>query len=157
MEGSKTITTVIKLSDVVIGVQTNSYYAGEARKDSTDMLEAGARIQASDDEDDLLKDYIKTGVTKLTNVLTKILGETTCAWGADDVDVTFTTKTVANFMDSQKDSLLLAMKDYLVDTCLRDWLALMKPGEEKLFENKLTELSTEIRVLASHRKKPVRS
>lgn len=155
MEGSKTISTVIKLADVVIGVQANSYYAGEARKDNTELLEAGARIQASDDEDELLKDYIKTGVTKLTNVLTKILGETTCVWGTDDV--TFTTKTVANFMDSQKDSLLLAMKDYLVDTCLRDWLALMKPGEEKLFENKLTELSAEIRVLASHRKKPVRS
>lgn len=155
MEGSKKITIEILQNDIMKGVKSNSYYVGEARKDQQGMLETASRLQASDDNDDILIKFIKSAASKLCNLLTKTMGDSSYVLtSADPLKFIFTSNAVANFMDSQKGALTVLIQDYIENTCLMDWMATNKPDEAKWFFDKITSISNEIRIISSHRSKP---
>ena len=71
--------------------------------------------------------------------------------------IIFTTNAVANFMDSQKDTLKDSMLNYLSVYILSKWLNLIKPDESARFEAMLKELEEDMRQLGAQRDKPKRS
>lgn len=160
MEGSKKLTIELKLKDLLFKVKTNSYYIGEARKDIQGMDLLGARIQSSDDDDDILVDFLKSSFSKIGNILTKLIGESSFVavyTQTDTAKVTFTINTAANFMESQLPVVKSISEDYAVDYVLMEWFSSNKPDESKLFADKIGLLESDIRAIAVHRKKPVRT
>jgi hypothetical protein len=141
-------------------MKEHSYYLGEALKSDGKLAELAAKIQASDDDDSVLTDFIKAGGVKLANILSTALGKTvykyTPASGDTGASFTFTVNAVANFMDAQKDTLKESMLNYLSNYVLAKWLNLIKPDEAQRFETQMAELTADMRLLGTHRNKPVR-
>lgn len=160
MEGSKNLTIELMVKDLLLKVKTNSYYIGEARKDLQGMDLLGARIQSSDDDDDILIDFLKSAFSKISNTLTRLIGESSFSatyTPANTAKVTFTIKTVANFMESQLPVIKSISEDYAADYVLMEWLSSNKPDEAEIFSNKITALEMDMRSIAVHRKKPIRT
>lgn len=163
MEGSKELTLTLTTKDLFAQMKDQSYLIGEALKSNPQVMELAAKIQASDDDDVTLQDFAQSGGTKLGNILSRVLGKTSYKWSTSMVDskevkqLVFTTNAVANFMDSQKDTLKDSMLNYLSVYILSKWLNLIKPDESARFENMLKELEEDMRQLGAQRDKPKRS
>lgn len=160
MEGSKILTLALTTKTLFAQMKEHSYYIGEALKGDVRMMELSAKIQASDDDDSVLKDFVQAGGTKLGNLLSRVLGKTSYSWSDDasqGTTITFTTNAVANFMESQKDTLKDSMLNYLSYYVLSQWLTLIKPDEAQRFETQLERLEEDMRQLGAQRDKPKRS
>lgn len=156
MEGSKEIVLEITKADLASQMKEHSYYLGEALKSNAQFIELAAKLQASDDDDTVLMDFIKEGSTKMGNVLSRVVGKTSYKWDEGKTKVTFTTNAVANFMDAQKDTLKDSMVSYISAYILYKWLNLMKPDECPRFATVLSDLEEDMRQLGAQRDKPVR-
>ncbi len=163
MEGSKTLTLELTTKDLFAQMKDQSYLIGESLKSNPQVMELAAKIQASDDDDVTLQDFAQAGGTKLGNILSRVLGKTSYKWQeAQEGDqkvkkLIFTTNAVANFMDSQKETLKDSMLNYLSVYILSKWLNLIKPDESARFEAMLKELEEDMRQLGAQRDKPKRS
>ena len=157
MEGSKTLTLALTTTALFAQMKDHSYYIGESIKSNPQAMELAAKIQASDDDDPVLKDFVQQGGTKLGNILSRVVGKTSYVWNEDKTTLTFTTKAVANFMDTQKSTLQDSMLCYLSAYVLSKWLNLIKPDEAVRFENMLKEYEEDMRQLGAQRDKPTRS
>lgn len=160
MEGSKVLTLALTTKALFAQMKEHSYYIGEALKGDSRMMELSAKIQASDDDDSVLKDFVQAGGTKLGNLLSRVLGKTSYSWSEDaskGTTITFTTNAVANFMESQKDTLKDSMLNYLSYYVLSKWLTLIKPDEAERFEKQLDVLEEDMRQLGAQRDKPKRT
>ena len=163
MEGSKELTLTLTTKDLFAQMKDQSYLIGEALKSNPQVMELAAKIQVSDDDDVTLQDFAQSGGTKLGNILSRVLGKTSYKWSTSTVDdkevkqLVFTTNAVANFMDSQKDTLKDSMLNYLSVYILSKWLNLIKPDESARFEAMLKELEEDMRQLGAQRDKPKRS
>ena len=156
MEGSKVITTEVTTSDLLGQMKDHAYYLGEALKSDPRLIEIGAKIQASSDEDPILKDFINTGVRQIGNLLTRVLGITSYLWDSNKGKVTFTTKAAANFPENQDSNLKDCIVSYLSCHVLSNWLNLVKNDEASRFENMKKEQENEIIQLSAQRSKPLR-
>lgn len=154
MEGSKTITTQIVINDILLRMKDQAYYIGESAKADPRLVEISAKIQASDDDDPILKDYISDSTSIVCNLLSRMLGET--SYQDEGSNVTFTTKAKANTPDIDAQ-----LKDYIVNYMstyiLKNWLNVVKADEAQRFNDMLTRLENEIIQLAARRSKPERT
>lgn len=154
MEGSKTITTQIVINDILLRMKDQAYYIGESAKADPRLVEISAKIQASDDDDPILKDYISDSTSIVCNLLSRMLGET--SYQNEGSNVTFTTKAKANTPDID-----VQLKDYIVNYMstyiLKNWLNVVKADEAQRFNDMLTRLENEIIQLAARRSKPERT
>lgn len=154
MEGSKTITTQIVINDILLRMKDQAYYIGESAKADPRLVEISAKIQASDDDDPILKDYISDSTSIVCNLLSRMLGET--SYQNEGSNVTFTTKAKANTPDIDAQ-----LKDYIVNYMstyiLKNWLNVVKADEAQRFNDMLTRLENEIIQLAARRSKPERT
>lgn len=154
MEGSKTITTQIVINDILLRMKDQAYYIGESAKADPRLVEISAKIQASDDDDPILKDYISDSTSIVCNLLSRMLGET--SYQNEGSNVTFTTKAKANTPDIDAQ-----LKDYIVNYMstyiLKNWLNVIKADEAQRFNDMLTRLENEIIQLAARRTKPERT
>lgn len=158
MEGSKTLTLALTATMLFAKLKKQSYYLGEALKSNPQIRDLAAKIQASDDEDDLIQDLIHDGATKVGNILSREIGNTTSSWDiTGKTAVTYTIKTVANFMDSQNELLKETMLKYISSYVLSEWLSLIKPDESVRFGNMLKEYEDDIKTIGSMRSKPAGS
>lgn len=157
MEGSKTITLELTISQLFEKMKSQSYIIGESLKSNPQLIELAAKIQASDDDDKDLKDIAVDGSTKLGNLLSRVLGKTKYEWSEEGKKVTFTVNAVANFMDAQQNTLKDSMKSYLGCYTLRHWLNLIKPDECQRFDVLLKDLEEEMRQLGAQRDRPTRT
>ena len=60
MEGSKILTLELTTKQLFVQMKSQSYLIGEALKSNPQLIELAAKIQASDDDDEDLRDIIKT-------------------------------------------------------------------------------------------------
>lgn len=154
MEGSKTITTEIVIQDILLRMKDHAYYIGESAKADPRFVEISAKIQASDDDNPILKDYISDATSIVCNLLSRMIGETN--YENDDSNITFTTKAKTNTpnIDAQlKDYIVNYMSTYI----LKNWLNVVKADEAQRFNDMLTRLENEIIQLAARRSKPERT
>ena len=157
MEGSKTITLELTISQLFEKMKSQSYIIGESLKSNPQLIELAAKIQPSGNDDNDLKDIAVDGSTKLGNLLSRVLGKTQYEWSEAGKKVTFTVNAVANFMDAQQNTLRDSMKSYLGCYTLRHWLNLIKPDECQRFDVLLKDLEEEMRQLGAQRDRPTRT
>lgn len=154
MEGSKNLTPQVVVKNLLLRVKDQAYYIGESAKSDPRLLEISAKIQASDDDDPILKDYVSDATSVVCNLLSRMLGETSYTDG--DGNITFTIKAAANTPDLQ-DQLVDYITNYMSTAILRSWLNVIKSDEAKRFEEMLVRLETELIQLSSRRLKPERT
>lgn len=154
MEGSKSLTPQVVVRDLLLRVKDQAYYIGESAKSDPRLVEISAKIQASDDDDPILKDYVSDATSVVCNLLSRMLGETSYTDG--DGNITFTVKAAANTPDLQ-DQLVDYITNYMSTAILRSWLNVIKSDEAKRFEEMLVRLETELIQLSARRLKPERT
>lgn len=154
MEGSKNLTPQVVVKNILLRVKDQAYYIGESAKSDPRLLEISAKIQASDDDDPILKDYVSDATSVVCNLLSRMLGETSYTDG--DGNIAFTIKAAANTPDLQ-DQLVDYITNYMSTAILRSWLNVIKSDEAKRFEEMLVRLETELIQLSSRRLKPERT
>ena len=157
MEGSKTITLTVTKEKLLEQIKEHSYYLGEALKSNPQVMELAAKLQAGDDDDTVLLDFVTEGSTKLGNILSRVVGKTTYAWDNSQGTCTYTINAVANFMDAQKGTLNDAMLNYVSVFVLSRWLNLIKADESTRFTSMLDTIEEDMRQLGAQRDKPKRS
>lgn len=154
MEGSKSLTPQVVVKNLLLRVKDQAYYIGESAKSDPRLVEISAKIQASDDDDPILKDYVSDATSVVCNLLSRMLGETSYTDG--DGNITFTIKAAANTPDLQ-DQLIDYITNYMSTAILRSWLNVIKSDEAKRFEEMLVRLETELIQLSARRLKPERT
>lgn len=154
MEGSKSLTPQIAVKTLLLRVKDQAYYIGESAKSDPRLVEISAKIQASDDDDPILKDFVSDATSVVCNLLSRMLGETSYTDG--DGNITFTIKAAANTPDLQ-DQLVYYITNYMSTAILRSWLNVIKSDEAKRFEEMLVRLETELIQLSARRLKPERT
>lgn len=157
MEGSLTVTLTLTMTALSAQVKMHTYYLGEALKSDPRIMELAAKIQASADDDPVLKDFIKEGSVKLSNILARVLGKLTYTWNQAGDTVTYTVNAVANFMNSQVNALQDTMLAYVSCYVMTKWLSLIKPDEAARFEQMLAGYEEDLRQMGAQRNKPVSS
>lgn len=154
MEGSKSLTPQVVVKNLLLRVKDQAYYIGESAKSDPRLVEISAKIQASDDDDPILKDYVSDATSVVCNLLSRMLGETSYTDG--DGNITFTIKAAANTPDLQ-DQLIDYITNFMSTAILRSWLNVIKSDEAKRFEEMLVRLETELIQLSARRLKPERT
>lgn len=154
MEGSKNLTPQVVVKNLLLRVKDQAYYIGESAKSDPRLLEISAKIQASDDDDPILKDYVSDATSVVCNLLSRMLGETSYTDG--DGNITFTIKAAANTPDLQ-DQLVDYITNYMSTAILRSWLNVIKSDEAKRFEEMLVRLEMELIQFSARRLKPERT
>lgn len=155
MEGSKSLTPQVSVKNLLLRVKDQAYYIGESAKSSPNLVEISAKIQASDDDDPILKDYISDATSVVCNLLSRMLGET--SYSDEGENITFTIKASANTPDYMQEQLVDYITNYMSTSILRSWLNVIKSDEAKRFEELLVRLETEIIQLSARRLKPERT
>nr|DAX02753.1 MAG TPA: hypothetical protein [Bacteriophage sp.] len=154
MEGSKSLTPQIAVKTLLLRVKDQAYYIGESAKSDPRLVEISAKIQASDDDDPILKDFVSDATSVVCNLLSRMLGET--SYSNEGENITFTIKAAANTPDLQ-DQLVDYITNYMSTSILRNWLNTVKSDEAKRFDEKLIRLETELIQLSARRLKPERT
>lgn len=154
MEGSKSLIPQIAVKTLLLRVKDQAYYIGESAKSDPRLVEISAKIQASDDDDPILKDFVSDSTSVVCNLLSRMLGET--SYTDEDGNITFTIKAAANTPDLQ-DQLVDYITNYMSTSILRNWLNTVKSDEAKRFDEKLVRLETELIQLSARRLKPERT
>lgn len=155
MEGSKSLTPQVSVKDLLLRVKDQAYYIGESAKSNPNLVEISAKIQASDDDNPILKDYISDATSVVCNLLSRMLGET--SYSDEGENITFTIKASANTPDYMQEQLVDYITNYMSTSILRSWLNVIKSDEAKRFEELLVRLETEIIQLSARRLKPERT
>lgn len=155
MEGSKSLTPQVSVRNLLLRVKDQAYYIGESAKSNPNLVEISAKIQASDDDDPILKDYISDATSVVCNLLSRMLGET--SYSDEGENITFTIKASANTPDYMQEQLVDYITNYMSTSILRSWLNVIKSDEAKRFEELLVRLETEIIQLSARRLKPERT
>lgn len=154
MEGSKLITTEVSIQNIMLRMKDHAYYLGESLKSDPRMVEIAAKIQASDDENPILSDFINDSTSITSNLLSRVMGETT--YSKDEDYITFQTRATSNTPDieSQLGDYII---NYMATYMLEKWLNVIKADEAKRFTEDRSRLENEIVLLAARRSKPERS
>lgn len=155
MEGSKSLTPQVSVKNLLLRVKDQAYYIGESAKSNPNLVEISAKIQASDDDNPILKDYISDATSVVCNLLSRMLGET--SYSDEGENITFTIKASANTPDYMQEQLVDYITNYMSTSILRSWLNVIKSDEAKRFEELLVRLKTEIIQLSARRLKPERT
>lgn len=154
MEGSKLITTEVSIQNIMLRMKDHAYYLGESLKSDPRMVEIAAKIQASDDENPILSDFINDSTSITSNLLSRVMGETT--YSKDEDYITFQTRATSNTPDieSQLGDYII---NYMATYMLEKWLNVIKADEAKRFTEDRSRFENEIVLLAARRSKPERS
>lgn len=155
MEGSKIITTEIGIQEILLRMKDHAYYIGESAKADPRFVEISAKIQASDDDDPILKDYISDATSIVCNLMSRMIGET--SYEKDDSTISFITRAKTNTPEYIDEHLKDYIINYMSTYILRNWLNVIKADEAQRFNDMLTRLENEIIQLAARRTKPERS
>lgn len=155
MEGSKIITTEIGIQEILLRMKDHAYYIGESAKADPRFVEISAKIQASDDDDPILKDYISDATSIVCNLMSRMIGET--SYEKDDSTISFITRAKTNAPEYIDEHLKDYIINYMSTYILRNWLNVIKADEAQRFNDMLTRLENEIIQLAARRTKPERS
>lgn len=153
MEGNLEFGFVIPLKDVMDMIKTNSFYRGERVKDEIGVN--AARLQASSDNDDVLKDEVNIATADVVTLITRNLGRCTVKYAEDNF--TFSGLGASNFpYDELKSSVENLIKVYLFDKALEGWMMINMPNEVQALGQRSAADAEKLRQILVERQRPVR-
>lgn len=143
-------------------VKLQSHYMGDIRKAGDDVIVA-TKMQASDDNDDILNSFIDSASFDISDVLTGILSESRLEKedyltekGFPSVRFVFYTSVPKTFDANQNESILNGIKGYMTNYALWEWFKITNPKEAEAFLAECTKLKGKIIHRINQRTKPIR-
>jgi hypothetical protein len=153
MEGSLEFAFVVPKKGIRDMIMTNSFYRGERVKDENGAH--AARMQAGEDNDDVLMDEIQLATADVVALITRNLGRCTVATTGENF--TFSGTGASNFpYDDLKTSVEDLIKVYLFDKALEGWMLINMPNEVQALGQRSVADAEKLRLILVERKKPVR-
>lgn len=152
---SKKIDFQIMQKEIMLQSKIRTYYLGEALKDDK-MMEIATKMQANDDNDDVLVGFALNSSNKVIDVLNPVCIDASVskAGTAGAESFNFDLTMVSSYADSQTEIIKNGIFDYMVNWTLYEWLSLMFPNSAKLFFEKCSITEADIRKRINKRLKP---
>lgn len=158
---STSIKIQVEREAILYQVKLSSYHIGDVRKDDKTM-DLAAKVQASDDDDDLLIKFSDSGAAKVLDVLSSVLSETTLEITEvvkEEVPCStyeYTLDVVSSFDANQKKGILEGVTDYIINWTLFEWLSIVYPESAKINFDKCELIRSDLRSRINARTRPVR-
>lgn len=150
----------IERESVLFQVKNQAYKTGESMKDG-EMMNLATKIQPSDEDDDLLCDFIDTSVSKIIDIVSGHLEqvevnkeESVTEKGSPSEKIVFNFDTPSNYDRNQDSSVLKGIKDYMVAYTLFSWYKKTYPKMADSSELDIIAFNINHRI--NQRTKPVR-
>lgn len=152
---SKNVSFQFTQKEVLLQAKLRAYYLGESLKDDK-LMEIATKLQANDDDDDVLVNFALNSSNKVIDVLNPVCidanvvksGET----GSEIYKYDLT--MVSSYADSQTEIIKNGVLDYMINWTLYEWLSLMSQNSAKLFFDKCAIAGDDIRKRINKRLKP---
>lgn len=153
---SKVVEFQFDKKDVLLQVKLRTYYHGEALKDDK-MIELATKMQANDDNDDVLAGFATNAGNKLIDVLNPVCIDAEMEKNAVEGSEVFkfTLTMTDTYADSQTNIIKDGSFDYMVNWAVYEWFTLMFPSSSKNFFDKCTLIENDIRRRINKRLKPI--
>lgn len=157
------ITFEFEREDLLKQIKLHAYYSGSSRKEQDETNGVYSKMQASDENDDVLDRFVDKSLSLVASLIGKLLSDVVVTMGekvvsqtAASTKITIDVDVPVTFDGSRKPFIHECIKDYIINWSLYEWYLLVNPGEAKVcFENcGLTEVSLKKHV--NSRKKPVK-
>lgn len=154
---SKLVSFQFNQEDVLLQVKLRAYYHGEALKDDK-MMELASKMQANDDNDDVLVKFAVNASSKLIDVLNPVCMDAKVeVTGASGSEIySFTLTMTEGYAESQTNIIKDGSFDYMVNWTIYEWLTLMFPSSAKSFFDKCLLAEGDIRKRINKRLKPTK-
>ena len=149
--------------DLLKQIKLHAYYSGDSRKEQDDANGVYSKMQASDENDDVLDRFVDKSCSRIASIVGTLLSEVAVTAGEKVISPTTASTTIVMNVDapvtfdgSRKPFIHECIKDYIINWSLYEWYLLVNPGEAKVcFENcGLTEV--DLRKHINGRKKPIK-
>ena len=149
---------------VLHNAKLQSFYSGESKKDDLKLIDIATKMQASDDDDDMLNIYMNTASAKVVDMLASLMGEVKLTdgekisekTGEPSPTIVFDIDVPSTFDGNSKETLLTGVTDYISNWVLFEWMSVVYPNEAKGFFDKCELVISDIRKRVNRRVKPVR-
>ena len=148
-----TVQFEIAKKDVLLQVKTEAFVTGEANKDGElSRINPATKTQASDDDDDILNEYINTAASAITDLLS---GHLSPSQPADQKEkFIFTCQMPDSYDTNQNRAITNGIKDYMSAYTLYKWYKRVAPDMADASE--LEIIRSDINHRINQRRKPVR-
>lgn len=152
---SKVVEFQFNQKDVLLQAKLRIYYHGEALKDDK-MIETATKMQANDDNDDVLEKFAVNASNKLIDVLNPVCidAKVENVGSAGTKSFSFGLTMTETYAESQTNIIKDGSFDYMVNWAIYEWLTLMFPSSAKNFFDKCTLAEADIRRRINKRLKP---
>lgn len=152
----------IERESVLFLMKLTSHYKGDARKSGENLISA-TKMQASDDNDDILNGFIDSAAMEVNDMLTAVL--TDMRLEREDyvtekdfpsIRFLYYTNMPSTFDANQKDAILQGMRDFMVKYAMWEWSKIYDPESAASYLGECEDLRGKIRHRLNCRIKPVR-
>lgn len=146
---------------VLYQAKIQTYYVGDARKDDK-LMDIATKMQASDENDDVLNQFADGGANKVLDILTPLLGdvaltnEAVVKDGTQTATYEYSMDVPPTFDGNQNKAIQEGATNFITNWIIYEWLSLVYPEMAKIFFEKCGIVESELRHRINMRTKPVR-
>ncbi len=149
--------------DLLKQIKLHAFYSGDSRKEQDDANGVYSKMQASDDNDDVLNRFIDKACSRIAGVVGTLLsevsvttGEKVTTPGTVSTTVVMSVDAPVTFDGSRKPFILEGMQDYIINWSLYEWYLLVNPNEAKVCFDNCSLTENDLKKHLNGRKKPVK-
>lgn len=152
---SKNVSFQFSQKEVLSQAKLRAYYLGEALKDDK-MMELATKLQATDDNDDVLVNFALNSSNKVIDILNPVcIDAVVTKSGTTGSEIyKFDLTMVSSYADSQTEIIKNGILDCMINWTLYEWFSLMSQDSAKLFFDKCSIAELDIRKRVNKRLKP---
>lgn len=146
---------------VLYQAKIQTYYVGDSRKDDK-LMDLATKMQASDENDDVLNQFANSGANKVLDILTPLLGDVTLTNnqevkdGAEVATYEYSMDVPPTFDGNQSKAIQEGATNFMTNWTIYEWLTLVYPEMAKIFFEKCALIESDLRHRINMRTKPVR-
>lgn len=152
----------IERESILFQIKLHSYYKGDAQKIGENVIPA-TKMQASDDNDDILNGFIDSAASDVGDMLTSVLAELhlekedyVTERDFPSVRFLFYASVPSTFDSNQKDMILQGIKDYMINYALCEWGKIYNSVGVDIYREECGMIREKLKHRLNCRIKPVR-
>lgn len=151
----KEVIITIEESDIKARIFTESGYAALARAKAGVPAEYSDMLQATEDEQHMLKAFIAESVNEAAGIISRYM--TPCsARSGDSALIYITFKLPYNTPEGIENGLKEVIKSFVVSRSMQHWAQTVKPDEMSLHSAKAQNCAVQIREMLCRRTRPAK-
>lgn len=157
----KRIRTEINICDIILRIQSHTFYIGEAQRETGIPIRLAAKMQASDDDKTQLSDHIDIACNELVKIISKrfsscILKKKTETEKEENTNETaiYSFEIPANYPVELISELKTTMINYIVTRSVQLWFMQCKPDEAAIIANETLNAVNNLNEIMGIRRRP---